>query len=221
MVRECVGLCGLCQGDKGQECLVTGNLGQRHHKKSSDLLQHFVLHKTAFCQKCTQCSHFISIGKELSAPNYLSTISGIISREECAKQHPKLPFHKLRKSVCWGVFCVWVSECTAHTCQDHSQTPTLSLAARERERPMITSMCFQQTHVVLTLAKTTGAPFYTVLGWKTRTHAIWCFCNSFILGEVTTDVGCLFHLAATAPYRPDDVMFGLQMLWNQCWLLLH
>lgn len=42
MVRECVGLCGLCQGDKGQECLVTGNLGQRHHKKSSDLLQHFV-----------------------------------------------------------------------------------------------------------------------------------------------------------------------------------
>lgn len=180
-----------------------------------------VLHKTASCQKCAQS--FYQYRKRIiytKLPQYY--FRDHFQGGSVPNNTLNSLFTSLGK-VCvrWGVFCVWVSECTAHICQDHSQTPTLSLAARERERPMITSMCFQQTHVVLTLAKTTGAPFYTVLGWKTRTHAIWCFCNSFILGEVTTDVGCLFHLAATAPYRPDDVMFGLQMLWNQCWLLLH
>lgn len=203
---------------------MTGNLGQRHHKKSSDLLQHFVCpSQNSFLPEMCPVQSFYQYRKRIiytKLPQYY--FRDHFQGGSVPNNTLNSLFTSLGK-VCvrWGVFCVWASECTAHICQDHSQTPTLSLAARERERPMITSMCFQQTHVVLTLAKTTGAPFYTVLGWKTRTHAKTSDCNSFILGEVTTDVGCLFHLAATAPYRPDDVMFGLQMLWNQCWLLLH
>lgn len=109
-----------------------------------------------------------------------------------------------------------VSECTAHICQDHSQTPTLSLAARECERPMIASVRFQQTHMALTLAGAAGAALYMFPGRKM------CRCNLMFsqrlwMGEVTTEVGCLFRLAATAPYLPDDVTFGL--LWNRSRLL--
>lgn len=163
---------------------MTGNLGQRHHKKSSDLLQHFVCpSQNSFLPKMCPVQSFYQYRKRIKKKETAGCESFIYTKlpQYYFRDHfqggsvPNNTLNSLFTSlgkvcVLGGVLCV--GECTAHICQDHSQTPTLSLAARERERPMITSMCFQQTHVVLTLAKTTGAPFYTVLGWKTCTHAI-------------------------------------------------
>lgn len=100
---------------------------------------------------------------------------GPFAVREGTKQRPDLAtcqtlLHIERKSVCGGGFRGYYKgerECTVCICQDHSQTPTLPLAAGECERPMSTSVRFQQSHMALTLAETTKSPFLRLILQRT------------------------------------------------------
>lgn len=96
--------------------------------------------------------------------------------------------------------------------------PPFSLAARECERPMSTSMCFQQSHMVLTLCRDRPqlTPLNTVLLVENvHRHNLYKRMRS------PQRCGCVFHLAATAPYLNSDVMFTVQTLQCRCWLSLQ
>lgn len=154
----------------------------------------FVLHGRS-CSKCSCCYPFVSLisgeheGRKCTIqlldtqthsdstklPNY--HFRGHLQSEGLSQITPKTPFSHVSKHLNIQEKCVCVCVCykgrvsilLAYVRTAARHPPTLSLAARECERPMSTSMCFQQSHMVLTLDNTTAPHARTVLWWE-RVH---------------------------------------------------